>query len=116
MNISRSIPKLPESNIITIKQRIPNLNSQRIAPQVARKTFLKSEQSVTGYKNVDHHLTDSGFESFERFSVMKYKKIKSEASVIKNESKLVPFDVSFVGGKFNLNVFEVRNEVGSLYK
>lgn len=75
---------------------------------VRAKTFLKNEYNVSGGKNVDHHLTDSGFESFERYSGLKYRKIKSRASIIKSESKFVPFDVSFVGGKFNLNIFRLK--------
>lgn len=88
------------------KQTIPKLTSKNNASRV--KTLLKNEYNLSGTKNIDHHLTDSGFESFERYSGLKYKKIKSRTSVVKSESKFVPFDVSFVGGKFNLNVFRVK--------
>lgn len=93
------------------------MSSTKISNRSSCKSFLKNEQLAAGAKIADHQLTDSGFESFERYSVMKYKKIKSRTSVIKNESKFVPFDVSFVGGKFNLNVSEVTiNEASLLYK
>lgn len=100
---SRSIPRPREScqKALTIQ-----LTSKKNAART--KTFLKNEHNVTGTKNMDHHLTDSGFESFERYSGLKSKKIKSRASVIKSESKFVPFDVSFVGGKFSLNIFKVK--------
>lgn len=105
--ICRSIPKLRESNTLTstsTKPMIPKMTTSK--KNAARtKTFLKNEYNVT--RNMDQHQTDSGFESFERYSGLKYKKIKSRASVIKSESKFVPFDVSFVGGKFSLNVFKV---------
>lgn len=83
-------------------QTISKMTSTKNAART--KTFLKYEHT----KNIDHQLTDSGFESFERYSGLKYKKIKSRTSVIKSESKFVPFEVSFVGGKFNLNVFQVK--------
>lgn len=82
--------------------------STRTSKKNESQTFSKYDHSVSGTKNLDNHLTDSGFESFERHSGLKYKKIKSRASVIKTESKFVPFDVSFVGGKFNLNVYKVK--------
>lgn len=93
---------------------IPKMPLKKIPSRTGYKSFLTmNEQPNIGSKNADHHLTDSGFESFERYSVMKNKKIKSRTSVIKNESKYIPFDVSFVGGKFSLNVFELKTSQAS---
>ncbi|KAJ6640172.1 Vacuolar protein sorting-associated protein 13B [Pseudolycoriella hygida] len=101
INLMQSIPKLRESDAPANTQRkISKLPSENRSSR--SKVFLKNE------RNMDHHLTDSGFESFERYSDLKYKKVKSRASVTKTEPKFVPFDVSFVGGKFNLNVFKVK--------
>ncbi|XP_037025669.1 vacuolar protein sorting-associated protein 13B isoform X2 [Bradysia coprophila] len=105
MQLQESIPKMRESsnvNKLTLSRRASNKN------EPLPKAFLKNEYNAPGTKNLDNHLTDSGFESFERYSGLKYKRIKSRASVIKTESKFVPFEVSFVGGKFNLNVFQVK--------
>lgn len=102
----RSISKMQEP-INVISKHIPSRRTPKKNKSL-RKTFLTNEYNVAGTKSLDNQLTDSGFESFERYSGLKYNKIKSRASIIKTESKPVPFDVSFVGGKFNLNVFKVK--------
>lgn len=71
------------------------------------------------YSLIDNQLTDSGIESFDctlrknRKSAMKYN--NAETVALKSNRKVVPFDVSFVGGVFSFKLYHIDVSLHTIF-